>query len=199
MIPALEYYEPVNANDRKWRNAEENVFAGSRYQRGHGIGKFLGGLFRRALPYLARGAREIGKEALRAGAHIIGDVGNNTPLKEAIKNRFAESRSNLKRKAVEKISSLMRGGGYKSDAKRVASQFPFNALAGHIVKSTSRSKRRIGRKKSTSKSSSSRKLKKKSSRVKTGRVVKKKKKQKKRTAKIANRREKRRNVSDIFS
>ena len=196
MSRAIEYYEPTNANDRKWRNAEENVFARSHYQRGHGIGKFLGGLFRRALSYLARGAREIGKEALHAGVHIIDDVRNNTPLKEAIRNRFAESRSNLKRKAREKISSLMRGGGYKTDAKRPISQFPFNALAGHIVKSTSRrSKRRVSRKKTASKSSS-RKSKKKSSKIKSGRVVKKKKK---RTAKVTKRREKRRNVSDIFS
>ena len=65
---------------------DHNIFAGSRYQRGHGVGSFLGGLFRRVLPYLVRGARTLGKEALRAGVNIIEDVENNTPLIEAIKN-----------------------------------------------------------------------------------------------------------------
>ena len=164
MTPAMEHYGNTGGND--------NVFAGSRYQRVHGIGSFLGGLFRRVLPYLARGARAVGKEALRAGVNIIEDVENNTPLKEAIKSRFVESRSNLKRKAKEKIGSLMTGTGYKSDAKRLTSQFPFNALAGHIADSPRR-KRRAVRRKSSSKSSSRKSKKKKSSKVKTGRTEKK--------------------------
>jgi len=39
---------------------------------------------------------------------VIEDVENNKPLKEAVKNQLAESRSNLKRKAKEKINSLMK-------------------------------------------------------------------------------------------
>jgi len=45
------------------------------------------------------------------------DVENNTPLREAMKTRFRESRGNLKRKAEEKINSLMRGSGYKVSVK----------------------------------------------------------------------------------
>ncbi|RLU21738.1 hypothetical protein DMN91_006114 [Ooceraea biroi] len=61
------------------------IFVGAPYQRGHGIGSFLGGLFMRVLPYLGKGARAVGKEALRAGLSVLEDVGNNTPLKEAVK------------------------------------------------------------------------------------------------------------------
>jgi len=39
------------------------VFVGSPYQRGHGIGSFLGGLFKKILPYLGKGVHAIGKEA----------------------------------------------------------------------------------------------------------------------------------------
>ena len=85
------------------------VFVGAPYQRGHGIGSFLGGLFRRVFPYLSKGVRAVGKEALRAGINVIEDVENNTPFKEAVKSRLKESRGNLKRKAKEKISSLMKG------------------------------------------------------------------------------------------
>jgi len=45
--------------------------------------------------------------------NVIEDVENNKPLKEAIKSQLAESRGNLKRKAKEKISSLMGGSGYE--------------------------------------------------------------------------------------
>jgi hypothetical protein len=127
------------------------VFVGSSYQRGHGIGSFLGGLFRRILPYLYRGARAVGKEALRAGANIIEDVENNTPLKLAVKTRFKESRDNLKRKAQENISNLMRGTGYKSDAKMRVAQFPLGSRNTRFVKSAAANKQR----RRTSKKSSS--------------------------------------------
>ena len=55
---------------------------------------------------------------------MIEDVENNKPLKEAVKSRLAESKGNLKRKAKEKISSLMRGSGYKISTKSAALQFP---------------------------------------------------------------------------
>src|SRR5947199_4330564 len=118
------------------------VFAGSSYQRGRGIGSFLGGLFRRILPYLYKGARAVGKEALRAGANRIEDVENNTPLKEAAKARFIESRNNLKNKATEKISNLMKGTVYKSDAKMRVAQFPSRSLNTSFVKSAATDKRR---------------------------------------------------------
>jgi len=77
---------------------------------------FLGGLFRKILSYLGKGTHAIGKEVLRAGINIE-DIENNTPLKKTMKTRFKESRGNLKRKAEEKINSLMRGSEYKVSAK----------------------------------------------------------------------------------
>jgi len=65
-------------------------------QRGHGIGSFLGGLFRKIPLYLSKGARAIGKKALCTGINVIEDVENNIPLKETIKTW--ESRENLKKK-----------------------------------------------------------------------------------------------------
>ena len=90
------------------------IYVGSPYQRGHGIGSFLGGLFRRVLPFLARGARAVGKEALRAGINVMDDVEHNMPLKRSVKSRFEESGGNLKRKAMEKVQNLMNGSGYKT-------------------------------------------------------------------------------------
>ena len=132
----MEYEEHFDARDTGSRGGIPRVFVGSPYQRGHGIGSFLGGLFRgfrKILSFLNRGARAVGKEALRAGINVIDDVENNKPLKEAIKSRLVESRGNLKRKAKEKISSLMRGSGYKISTKSAALQFPLGGRDRRIA------------------------------------------------------------------
>ena len=49
----------------------EHFYQGSPYQRGHGIGSFLGGLFCRALPILTNGFKAVGKEVLRSGVNIL--------------------------------------------------------------------------------------------------------------------------------
>lgn len=91
-----------------------HVYIGTPNQRGHGIGSFLGGLFRRVLPLLRKGATAVGKEAMRAGANIAGDMlQRDMTLKDAFRARVRESGSNLKRKAEEKIDRLMQGSGYK--------------------------------------------------------------------------------------
>lgn len=142
----------------------EHVYTGSPYQRGHGgIGSFLKGLFRRALPFLKRGARAVGKEAFRAGVNIIDDVSENkATFKEALRTRARESGLNLKRKAEEKIESLMEGSGYKRTQRRRKRQ-----------SKVSRRRKRTTRKTKTGKTKT-RKTKKKSSRVKKTRTNKNK-------------------------
>jgi len=100
------------------------IFVDSLYQCGHEIGSFFGGLFRKILPYRGKGAHVIGKESLRAGINVIEDVENNTPLKEAMKIRFRESRGNLRRKAEEKINNLIRWSGYKVHRENAETSVP---------------------------------------------------------------------------
>lgn len=101
----------------------KNVFAGSTFQRGSGIGSFLGGLLRKIVPYLASGAKAVGKEAARAGVNVLDDVVNKrVNFKEAVSTRAKESGRNLKRKAAEKLSTMMKGDGYKSRAPKRARQ-----------------------------------------------------------------------------
>ena len=74
----------------------DHVFVGSPYQRGNGIGSFLAGLFRKAVPLLTRGAKTIGKEALHTGINVLGDLTQSVPFKESLKSRSKETTSNLK-------------------------------------------------------------------------------------------------------
>ncbi|KAL6416473.1 hypothetical protein ACFW04_013422 [Cataglyphis niger] len=192
-------YHDELQNGGSWGGGIQRVFVGSPYQRGHGIGSFLGGLFRRVLPYLNRGIRVVEKEALRAGVNIIDDVENNMPFKVAAKHRFEESRNNLKRKAKEKISSLMKGTGYKTDAKMHVAQFPFVGLDTSIAKSTGSRKYRAACKKNSSKIKT--RGKKKINTRSAGNKRRGKKKAVKRLKTSAKRRKigKKRTVSDIFS
>jgi hypothetical protein len=48
------------------------VFAGRRYQRGHGLGSIFGGLFKAAMPLLKKGAKTLEREALKTGLNIGG-------------------------------------------------------------------------------------------------------------------------------
>lgn len=83
-----------------------DFYSGPVYQRGYGIGSFLGGLFRRILPLLKKGGIAIGKEILSSGMKFANDVEDNVDPRTAFKSRVTEGVNNLKRKAVT-------GDGYK--------------------------------------------------------------------------------------
>ncbi|KAG8239653.1 hypothetical protein J437_LFUL019351 [Ladona fulva] len=90
-----------------------NVYDGAHYQRGHGIGSFLGGIFRAALPILSKGAKAIGEETMHTGFNLMRDVAQNKPIRDSVLRRLDEAGDNLKRKAVNSIGELMKGSGYK--------------------------------------------------------------------------------------
>ena len=62
-----------------------NVFVGSRFQQGSGIGSYLGGLFRKALPYLSRGLRAVGRKFFSGGINVLHDLDDKVNLKESKK------------------------------------------------------------------------------------------------------------------
>lgn len=116
------------------------VYKGVSHQRGHGIGSFLGGLFRSVLPLLSSGFRTVGKEALNAGVGLLSDMMNSHPMEESVKSRFKNASANLKRKADEKIESLMSGSGYKSIRKSRKPIIKRKTLQGRSSKSSKKSK-----------------------------------------------------------
>lgn len=79
-------------------------YAGTTYQKGYGIGSWLGGLFRTVLPILKKGAVAVGKEAARAGSHILADVASGENFKMSARKHGGEAVQNLKRKATGAMS-----------------------------------------------------------------------------------------------
>ena len=70
------------------QNGGSPVFRGSVIQRGHGLGSVLRGLFRSALPLINRGAKALGKHALRTGLEIANDVVDGSSFKESARSRI---------------------------------------------------------------------------------------------------------------
>ena len=98
-----------------------NVFHGSRIQRGYGLGSILGGLFRKALPYLWKGAKYAGKTALRTGANVANDVIDGQNIRASIKARSAQAGKRIANNVTDSILSkvgVQAGRGRKRSVKR---------------------------------------------------------------------------------
>lgn len=89
-----------------------NIYTGPTYQRGYGIGSFLGGLFRAVFPLLKKGSVALGSELLKTGASCITDLSRCEDPREVYKKRGREAVQNLSRRAADQ----MFGSGYKSTA-----------------------------------------------------------------------------------
>jgi hypothetical protein len=79
------------------------VFAGRRYQRGHGLGSIFGGLFKAAMPLLKKEAKTIGREALKTGLNSAGDVVQGRNIKQAAKSRLKSTGQNLPQKVMDTV------------------------------------------------------------------------------------------------
>ena len=80
-----------------------NVFAGSRTQRGHGLGSIFSGLFKAAAPLLKRGAKALGTQALKTGMEIAGDVIDGKNIKTAALSRARNAGSELRNRALDNV------------------------------------------------------------------------------------------------
>jgi len=70
---------------------EMPVFVGARFQRGHGLGSILSGLFRRVLPFFRNNAKNFATNLLQTGAEVVGDVfDNNKKISESLKERLPQ-------------------------------------------------------------------------------------------------------------
>ena len=66
------------------------VFSGPALQRGHGLGGLLGGVMRMAVPLLKKGAKYVGRQALKTGAGLAEDVLAGKNIKSSAKRRLTQ-------------------------------------------------------------------------------------------------------------
>lgn len=118
-------------------------YQGMPYQRGNGLGSFFGRLFRAILPVAKKvgksALKTVGKEAIRMGSNVIGDIGDGVNIKTSLRKRGAAAGQNLLNKADQAISRNQSGKGLGK--RKVASK----------VTSVARKKPRLQNKKKTQK------------------------------------------------
>ena len=87
-------------------------FQGAPNQRGHGVGSFLGGMFRTIAPVIKSGIKAVGSEALKTGVGFLRDMADGTmDPKVAANARMRQFTESLKRRADDKMSRVLNGGG----------------------------------------------------------------------------------------
>jgi hypothetical protein len=105
MRPLVSYYR--HQAGRGGREGFGPIYATTPFvQRGHGIGSFLTGLFRYVKPILWSGAKDIGRETLKAlvreslrtGSRILTDMADRTPgvsARDIVTKHIGETTQNL--------------------------------------------------------------------------------------------------------
>jgi len=64
------------------------VFAGRRFQRGHGLGSILGGFIRRlVLPFFKTNAKSMLKNAAKTGVEVASDVIDGRSFSDSVNDR----------------------------------------------------------------------------------------------------------------
>lgn len=71
------------------------IYRGLGVQRGHGLGSFLGGLMRSALPLLKPVAKAVGHEAINFGLGVAKDALAGKRIKASMKRRATETGKRL--------------------------------------------------------------------------------------------------------
>lgn len=103
------YHTPLNYYDQYYANQVGSgmpVYRGSPVlQRGYGLGGLLGGLFRRAMPFLKKGAALVGKQALRTGMNIADDVMSGQNIKTAAKRRLKSGGQQLGADVLKRVQT----------------------------------------------------------------------------------------------
>jgi hypothetical protein len=103
-----------------------------RLQKGNGIGSFLGGLFRKVMPYIKSSASAIGNELLNTGVGLLRDHLKGTDPRASIKDRVTTASTNLGNKASAQLQTML-GLGYKRRKNTKASHSTSSSKRGRIV------------------------------------------------------------------
>lgn len=122
------------------------VFHGSPFQRGYGIGSFFQSLARKALPFLQKGAKSLGRAALNTGVNVAQDVLAGNSLKNSARSRLQQSANTLREHALNQIAAQTGRGAKTLKHKPLEAK-----LTSSIASKVKRPKNTLSKKKNYSK------------------------------------------------
>ncbi len=112
-----------------------SIYSGPLYQKGYGIGSFLGGLFRACIPFLKRRGTAVGKQLFKSGIEVLGDMQEN----ETFKNSFRKRKADIYEKVRE---AAVTGNGYLKRQKLNTGQSSSENRPIKTLKKKTKSKKR---------------------------------------------------------
>jgi hypothetical protein len=95
-----------------------SIYSGPLYQKGYGIGSFLGGLFRACIPFVKSRGVAVGKQLLKSGFEVIGDLQKNETLKDSLRKRKTDIYGKV-------ADAIITGNGYLKRQKLNFNQSSF--------------------------------------------------------------------------
>jgi hypothetical protein len=112
-----------------------SIYSGPLYQKGYGIGSFLGGLFRACIPFLKKRGVAVGKELFKTGIEVLGDVQENETLRSSLRKRKADIYEKVRGAAIT-------GNGYSKRQKMNIVQSSFENHPVKTIKKRAKGKKR---------------------------------------------------------
>ena len=98
------------------------IYAGSRYQKGHGIRNIFSGLLKAALPLVKKGALSLGKTALKTGVNIAQDSLSGKDLKSTLKDNLRLAGKDILSKSTAYITEKQSNKSRKRTRSTVTSK-----------------------------------------------------------------------------
>ena len=107
-----DYFKTYFLHQAQQKGGQLPAFHGGMVQRGYGLGSFLKGLYRWAVPHLNSGLKTVGKHALKEGLGVAQDVLNGEAVGDSLTKRG--------KKAINSLTSqnAPQGGGGRKGIKR---------------------------------------------------------------------------------
>lgn len=118
------------------------VYRGAPFQQGYGIGSFFSSLARRALPFLQRGVKTLGRAALKTGMNIAGDVLAGKNVKDSTQSQIQQTAKTLKEQALSRFTPQAGSG-----VKRLKRKKPQKRLSSPQASKVKRPNKTVSKKK----------------------------------------------------
>ena len=109
------YFKRYYLHQAEQKRGRLDAFHGARVQRGFGLGSFLKGLYRWAVPHLSTGIKTVGQHALREGVGVASDVVNGESLRDSLVKRGKKAIGSL---ASQNAPKAQKGGGKKTTKRK---------------------------------------------------------------------------------
>jgi len=110
-----DMYQDYYTGKHQFGSGNMPIFRGAKYQRGHGLGNILGGLFRSIiLPFVKRNAPMLAGKAIKTRINLASDTSQGVPFKQSFKKHVPKA---LK-ETVESVKFQSGSGASKSKHRR---------------------------------------------------------------------------------